>query len=107
MISVPTVSEDQVRERLEALGYKPTNTTTATGRFWKNQQHGRHLLVPNANHSIYPQWLIDDLVHNAVRVGDEAVANAVRGIEGWERMMAARDRSRRPRPKPKSSKKKK
>src|SRR5580704_19469400 len=98
MIAVPAVSEDQVHERLTDLGYKPTSNTMATGRFWKNQEHGRHLLVPNSDHGTYPSWLIEDLIHNAVRVGDEAVAIAVRGIKGWERMMAARDRSRKPKP---------
>src|SRR5687768_7496233 len=105
MIAVPTVSEDQVRERLENLGYKPTNKRTATGRFWKNQEHGRHLLVPNSDHGTYPQWMIDDLVHNAARAGDEAVANVIRGIKGWERMIASRDRERKPKAKPPKKKK--
>jgi len=99
MIAVPSVVEGQVHERLRNLGYEPTNNVTATGRFWLNRDHRRHLLVPNSDNGTYPQWLIDELIHNADRVGDEAVALAVRGVKGWERLIAERDRPR-PRTRP-------
>jgi len=54
------VTEEQVIERLRALGFTPTTVTTNTGTFWKAKGDG-HVLVPFSIQGMYPDWLLSDL----------------------------------------------
>jgi hypothetical protein len=54
------VSEQQLIDRLKALGFSRTTERTATGTFWKSSKGG-HILVPDAIQGFYPDWLLSDL----------------------------------------------
>jgi len=92
VISLPVVTEQQVRTALTDSDYAATEEVTATGRFWKQTKGSRHLLVPFASGGTYPDFLLTELVARAKAINDEACATAIKNINPWERLRAKRDR---------------
>ena len=97
MISLPAVTETQLREKLTECDYAPTGTATVTGEYWRHKKVQRHLLVPFPVGGVYPDWMLEDLVQRARAIYDDECANAIQSINPWERLRAKRDR-RKPKP---------
>jgi hypothetical protein len=92
MISLPVITEEQVKAKLREVGYEPTDHVSATGRFWKHKDANRHLMVPISADGYYPDWLLDEVVQRARAIGDEICATGVAAISPWERLRPKRDR---------------
>jgi hypothetical protein len=60
-MAVPVVSEEQLKQILGKRGFEPTDERTATGRFWRSRDTGKHVLVPDSVQGFYPDWLLADL----------------------------------------------
>jgi hypothetical protein len=93
MISLPVVTEAQVTTKLKEFGYSPTDSMTATARFWRHNQRKRHLMVPFSADGFYPDWLLEEVAHRARAIGDDECAEAVKSISPWERLRAAKDQA--------------
>jgi hypothetical protein len=73
MISLPLVTEAQVTTKLKEFGYSPTDSVTATARFWRHKERKRHLMVPNSADGYYPDWLLHEVVARARLIGDDGM----------------------------------
>ena len=58
MIAPRVPTEHEIFDALRELGFQETDVETATGRFWKHEQTGRHLQVPHSVQGYFPDWLI-------------------------------------------------
>lgn len=54
-------TQAEIEAQLRSLGLVPTDATTATGRFWKSPQTGRHVQVPDAYEGMYPNFILSVL----------------------------------------------
>lgn len=97
MISLPVVTEEQVKQALIECDYEKTPLHTETGFFWKHKGGSRHLMVPFSSGGTFPDWMLQELAQRARSIRDEVCAVTIEGINPWSRLRAKKDR-----PKPKA-----
>lgn len=67
MIAPRVLTEKEIHDALRARGFSPTETRTATGRFWIHGESGEPIQVPDSLEGYYADWMLYDLMS---RVGE-------------------------------------
>jgi hypothetical protein len=67
MIAPRVLTEADVHDALSDRGFRPTDTRTATGRFWVHAGSHEHIQVPDSLDGFYPDWMLYDLMS---RIGE-------------------------------------
>ena len=62
MIAPRVLTEAEVHEALSDRGFVPTETRTATGRFWVHKSTGEPIQIPDSLEGYYPDWMLYDLM---------------------------------------------
>jgi len=73
MTSAIVPSEESIMDRLRELGFTETDRKTETGRFWKHDESGSHILVPKSLDGLYPDWLFDKFLQQAEKIAGRLV----------------------------------
>lgn len=62
------VTEKELYDHLEKMGYEPTEETTETGTFWKCKVSGKVVLIPNPYEEMYPDFILEGISSMVGRV---------------------------------------
>lgn len=54
-------TQAEVEEELRAKGFAPTQHHLGTGRVWRHEGTGRHIIVPDPVDGMYPDAIIRDM----------------------------------------------
>ena len=65
--------ENEIKDRLQELGFEETTEETATGTFWKHTTTEQHLLVPFSMEGLYPDWLFNEALLEAESIAGQKV----------------------------------